>query len=700
MTSTPTAHHLRRAGWLAALVLLSLAIAPAESDAAGGPTLAAAAHDARFEVLKDEGGKLAIDEVAHLDDARWQPVTRPNPNFGFTHAVYWGRFRVDDPPPAESQRLVVFRYPLLDRVEVFTAQPDGSYRRQVSGDRLRFSERPYDNHLLVFDLTTPANPGHWVYFRADSGSSMQLGFDVLTPAQLTRVESDQMFRHGAYYGLMLALALYNAFLFLAIRNRAYFWYVVYTLTFTFTQMGLDGLAPRYLLPEHPGAANTYVPLLVALLLPPPLRFAQEFLATRQLVPRMHRFVSGFLWFTIVPVLVALFGPYQVSIRMAAGLAMVVSILCAVVGVMVLRKGYRPARYYVIAWFAVITGTILYICVSFGLLPVNAFFNDIQRIGSGLEVVLLSFALGDHISMINREKDAAKAEAVAMERDLALTGAVQQLFLPKEESFRSPALALTGFYAPAARCGGDWWWYEPLPDGRVRVLLGDVTGHGAGAAMVTAGVAAAYRALPEGVRHGSDVRAVIAALNESLVGICSGAHHMTLAALDLDPAQGRARFFSAGAPAALVMHADASIEHVGAVGRPLGDPELVVGEAELPLRAGDRLFLFSDGLPEMARKNGRQLGYRGVSKLLAETRGNANGEARVQLSAALDVVRQSHPQQDDIAFVLVDVGDVGVEPTTGPAGTPVPGLQISDDRPLHSPGLDAPARAMKGIGATS
>jgi serine phosphatase RsbU (regulator of sigma subunit) len=696
MNPKPTAHHLRRAAAFVLLVLLGVAAAPATASAGSSLTLAAAAHEhTRFEVLRDEGGQLGIADIARAEDARWTLVTRPDPNFGFTHAVYWGRFHVDNPLPSESQRLIVFHYPLLDSLEVFIAQPDGSFRTQLNGDHLPYSQRPYDNHLLVFDLTTPASQGHWVYFRAAGTSSMQLGFDVLTPAELLKKESNQLLRHGAYYGLMLALALYNAFLFLGIRNRAYFWYVVYTLVFTFTQMALDGLAQRYFLPEAPAAAQTCVPLLVSLLLPPTLRFAQVFLSTKQHVPRVHRFVTGLLWFTLVPIAVALFGPYGVSIRMAAGLAMLVSILCFVLGVMVLRRGYRPARYYVIGCFAVITGTLLYSCVSFGLLPVNAFFNDVQRIGSGLEVVLLSFALGDHISMINREKDAAKAEAVAMERDLALTGAVQQLFLPKEEAFRSPALALTGFYAPAARCGGDWWWYEPLPDGRVRVLLGDVTGHGAGAAMVTAGVAAAYRALPEDVRHGEDVRRVIAALNESLVGICSGAHHMTLAALDVDPRHGRAHFFSAGAPAALVLRADASIEHLGAVGRPLGDPKLVVGEAHLSLHAGDRLFVFSDGLPEMARANGRQLGYRGVSKLLAETRANSNAEARAQLSAALDVVRQSHPQQDDIAFVLVDVGDVGAEATADAA------LQISAERPFVSSGLDAPARtSSKGMGITS
>jgi sigma-B regulation protein RsbU (phosphoserine phosphatase) len=189
---------------------------------------------------------------------------------------------------------------------------------------------------------------------------------------------------------------------------------------------------------------------------------------------------------------------------------------------------------------------------------------------------------------------------------------------------------------------------------VQVLLGDVTGHGAGAAMVTAGVAAAYRAIPEQARCEGDVTDVMRGLNASLVDICAGAHHMTLAALEIDPTHHIARFWSAGAPAALVMHKDGRIDHLGAAGRPLGDPELVIGHAQIELAPGDRIFIFSDGLPEMNRSNGRQLGYRGVSRMLHDTLGRDNDQARAHLLASLDDVRKQQPQADDIAFVLIDL----------------------------------------------
>ena len=68
----------------------------------------------------------------------------------------------------------------------------------------------------------------------------------------------------------------------------------------------------------------------------------------------------------------------------------------------------------------------------------------------------------------------------MEQDLALTGAVQHMLLPSDDVVYEPDLRVAGFYRPASRCGGDWWWFERLADGHALVLLGDVTGHGAGA----------------------------------------------------------------------------------------------------------------------------------------------------------------------------------------------------------------------------
>jgi len=646
-----------RAYLIAVACLVALAVSGAAQAAPPVLTLSGdhVGSTGNFDVLVDKTRSLTIDTLGSVPEERWQRATKPNPNFGFTSAAVWGRLRIGNPAGTDTTRRMTFHYALLDRVELYVEAPDGRFTRTVNGDSLRYSERPFNSHLVMFDVTVPAQHQPLVYFRITSQGSMQISFDVMTPERARDSESDWLFFHGAYYALMLALGLYNLFLFFSIRNRAYFWYVVYAFVFTGTQMALDGTSGRYFFPEHPALTNMFVPLMVAALLNPPLRFAQVFLDTRRHVPRIHRAVNVLLVVNIVPLLLALFAPYAISIRVATLIAMLVCIGCLALGVIVMRKGYRPARFYVLAWSTVLVGTLMYIVMAFGLLPANAFFSNIQKFGGALEVLLLSFALGDQIAILNAERDAAKTAALTMERDLAVTATVQRLFLPKQDTFESESIALRGYYAPAAQSGGDWWWYESGQGDRVRVLLGDVTGHGVGPAMVTAGVAAAYRTIPDEMRRG-DIRAVIAVVNQSLAGLCNGAHHMTFGALEIDPHAGKVRLWSAGAPAALILHSDGTIDALAARGTPLGSRSFTVGEATAAVGPGDRIFVFSDGLHELSLASGRQLGYRGVTRMLQRTAGRNADEARAQVAGELGAVIATSDQLDDIAFVIVDLLD--------------------------------------------
>jgi hypothetical protein len=90
-------------------------------------------------------------------------------------------------------------------------------------------------------------------------------------------------------------------------------------------------------------------------------------------------------------------------------------------------------------------------------------------------------------------------------------------------------------------------------------------------------------------------------------------------------------------------------------------------------------VFSDGLPELAVGGDRQLGYRGVTRLLRDTVGRPLGEARTRLIDGIAAARAGRPQLDDIAFVVIDLDpraevrapQVGLVPRPGVNVPPVP-----------------------------
>jgi serine phosphatase RsbU (regulator of sigma subunit)/tetratricopeptide (TPR) repeat protein len=304
-------------------------------------------------------------------------------------------------------------------------------------------------------------------------------------------------------------------------------------------------------------------------------------------------------------------------------------------------------------------SILVAPIAWGDELIGVMYLD-SRIAKGVfradDTEMLS-ALGAQIaaSITNARHASSEAERRALQRDLELTAAVQALFLPAEATLTSERLKLTGYYRPASKCGGDWWWYERR-DGSLHVLVGDVTGHGAASAMVAASAATFFRAQRR--RSGSGaLQPALLELNEDLRELARGEFAMAAACLSVNETTLELEGLAAGAPPALLLD-NGAVRVLSAPGQPLGsgdDPSL--GSLKRTLAPGQRLWLFTDGLPELLLASGRQLGWRRLSSMLQKTNGLSHEEATKSLAEQLDVLRKEprpSDTEDDMTFVLLDV----------------------------------------------
>ncbi len=264
------------------------------------------------------------------------------------------------------------------------------------------------------------------------------------------------------------------------------------------------------------------------------------------------------------------------------------------------------------------------------------------------------ALSNHIAIALETGRLVQVELErkAMEKDLALTSAVQQFFLPREPAAQVGGLNVHGFYRPAAQCSGDWWWYDIELD-RILVLVGDVTGHGAASAMLTASMATHYRAAR---RRAPDlpIEQLLEEMNDELEEVCHGQYNMTMSAVEIDLSARTMRWYNAGGPALLILSGKGKVMSLSCAGTALGNRPFSLGFRERKLEPGDRVFIYTDGLPELTLPNGKQFGIRRLSKQFARTAGKETREAVQQLVEALDKARGEIPLDDDLTFVFVDV----------------------------------------------
>ena len=169
----------------------------------------------------------------------------------------------------------------------------------------------------------------------------------------------------------------------------------------------------------------------------------------------------------------------------------------------------------------------------------------------------------------------------LEKEMALTSAVQKGFFPTESSVRDGGLSLEGFYKSATQCSGDWWWWEARGDDYF-ILVGDVTGHGAGSAMVTAAVASCFRSL--GAKVDDDSR--LQEMNDEVLRVSQGQYHMTLTAVNVNISTGEYVIRSAGGVPVFALPPKGRTKVLMCPGMPLGSPHFEMGRLEGKLRPGE------------------------------------------------------------------------------------------------------------------
>ncbi len=210
------------------------------------------------------------------------------------------------------------------------------------------------------------------------------------------------------------------------------------------------------------------------------------------------------------------------------------------------------------------------------------------------------------------------------------------------------MSIAAHFLPAASVAGDWWFYDRLENGTVRVVLGDVTGHGPAAAMIGAVIAGWYRRMRLDALYGTPE--ILRRLHEGMREPCAGRYMMPLSAVEVD-VSGAMRVWSAAAPPVLIRRAGGEVQVLQQSGLPIGAESFQASCSEARLNPGDRVLIASDGLFERPTHGRRVLGVRRVREVLAASSEPILTKARDELAANFDAL-SADVREDDLTFVLV------------------------------------------------
>ena len=249
-----------------------------------------------------------------------------------------------------------------------------------------------------------------------------------------------------------------------------------------------------------------------------------------------------------------------------------------------------------------------------------------------------------------QKSAVSQERIR--RELELGRQIQHDMLP-QGLLMLGLTEIKGVSVPAREVGGDFFNYFQLRDGRIALLVGDVSGKGVGAALLMANLQAALRTR---LALGQDLASLAQELDVDIDRTTPGPVYATLFVGILDPATHRLRCVNAGHNPQYVLRTDGRLERMESTGRPIG---LLSGgdyaEQAFDVAAGDVLFFYTDGCVEAENASGDMFGSERLEQALASAAGLGADQVMAKVEAEVSRFRAGVELQDDATMMVVKVG---------------------------------------------
>lgn len=248
-------------------------------------------------------------------------------------------------------------------------------------------------------------------------------------------------------------------------------------------------------------------------------------------------------------------------------------------------------------------------------------------------------------------EASAVEQERMRRELELSRLIQTEMLPRAPLRSGPA-EIAGISIPAREVGGDFFNYFVLPDGRLALLVGDVSGKGVSAALLMANIQATLRArLP----HETDLAQLADRLDRELDQNTPGGVYLTLFLGILEMDARVLRYVNAGHNPQFVLQARGGIEPLSSTGMPIA---LYAGhgysESRVALAAGDLLFFYTDGLVETENEAGEMFGADRLQALLATEQTHAIDMVLHQVEEQIALFRGKTEPFDDATMMALRI----------------------------------------------
>lgn len=394
--------------------IILLSVAAVFSADAGAPPLILTDQQNEYvlgtylEYMEDPSEILTIQDIVSSEyDRQFIPNHQESLNLGINKSAWWVRFRVRN--TADTAWLLEMGVPSLHFTEVYVPLADGHGFTVKKAGYYRAYVREIYHRDIVFRLPLTRNQEQTVYLRCES-VFINLPLTIWSYDAFSRKTQTENLLFGLYYGGLVMILAYHVFLWIILREKSYFYYLLFIVFTIFFHVREDGFGDMYFLTEFFRFKHLIFPVIVVSVNISLLLFTTSFLETRRHTPKLHRILISFISVWGILLLICPYVPRWIFLKILYLFIHIDFLISILTAFRVWRRGFRPARYYLLSWGFLFITTTIAISGVFKILFISySAIISIQRISNMMQILLFSMAMADRINILKEEKEDAQAQ---------------------------------------------------------------------------------------------------------------------------------------------------------------------------------------------------------------------------------------------------------------------------------------------------
>lgn len=664
-------------------------------------SLTGLANSAFLKTYMDTTGALSLQQV--MQTAEFESISSETPNFSYSDASHWFLFEYNK---NNGDYYLQIENPLLDTLDVYFVKNNEVIKKVNTGDFRPYSSREYLTTDFLVKLPETDSETIHVYFKTHTQISHLVPMKIYNESSLIKKVQNSFLVTGIYYGAVLIMFFFNLFLFIGLRDKSYLYYILFLMTFALSLLTMDGFLYEYIFSNHPwwNSIQLYVYVYASTFFGS--LFTIHYLELKKNFSKAYQLIGILAYASLGMILVTFIYPSMFFHDLISSVySSIVSITGLVIGVILWKNGYRPARYFVTAYGLVLVAVVAFTLKELNVYNTNFFIDNVLYLGSTMEMMLLSLGLSNRYNLLKEENEKSQREIIknleeiqqikveankkleekviertrelnhqkllVEEKNKNITDSItyakrlQNAMMPSPDNFKKCFPDSFILYQPKDIVAGDFYWMEELDDA-ILVAVADCTGHGVPGAMVSVVCSEALnktvweKGITTPAKILDDVRnSVVETFSKSEENVQDG---MDIALFSISKKTDQDGYYSvafAGAhnPLWIIRKQQNEIEEFVADVQDIGKSEYYepFTEKQTKVSEGDILYIFSDGYADQfGGERGKKIKIKGFKQALLSTSGNRMEVQYQLLSEFFNSWKGDLEQLDDVCVMGVRI----------------------------------------------